>query len=104
VLPVPGKALAHNNPGGRYTVPKVVQQCDKLITVAPLQTDASSGVSLSVKNYLAAIFLSVLSFKSAKAEILGHLQQRNPVSYVVDLVACYLCSQLHLIDLSIYLY
>jgi hypothetical protein len=51
-LPVPGKALARNNPGGAYTIPKIVQQCDKLITVAPLQTDASTGVSLSVKNYL----------------------------------------------------
>ncbi|MGA3095124.1 MAG: DUF362 domain-containing protein [Bryobacteraceae bacterium] len=51
-LPVPGKALARNNPGGRYTIPKIIQECDKLITVAPLRTDASTGVSLSVKNYL----------------------------------------------------
>jgi hypothetical protein len=27
-------------------------KCDKLITVAPLQTDACTEVSLSVKNYL----------------------------------------------------
>ena len=51
-MPVPGKALARNNPGGAYTIPKVIQQCDKLISVAPLKTDASSGVSLSVKNYM----------------------------------------------------
>lgn len=51
-LPVPGKALARNNPGGAYTIPKVIQQCDKLISVAPLKTDASTGVSLSVKNYM----------------------------------------------------
>jgi hypothetical protein len=51
-LPVPGKALARNNPGGRYAIPKIVQQCDKLITVAPLQTDAASGVSLAVKSYM----------------------------------------------------
>ena len=51
-LPVPGKALARNNPSGRYTIPKIVQQCDKLITVAPLQTDATSGVSLAVKSYM----------------------------------------------------
>ena len=51
-LPVPGKALARNNPRAVYTIPKVIQQCDKLITVAPLKTDASTGVSLSVKNYL----------------------------------------------------
>lgn len=51
-LPVPGTALARNNPGARYTIPKVIQQCDKLISVAPLKTDASTGVSLSVKNYM----------------------------------------------------
>jgi hypothetical protein len=51
-MPVPGKALARNNPGGAYTIPKVIQQCDKLISVAPLKTDASTGVSLSVKNYM----------------------------------------------------
>ena len=50
-LPVPRRALARNNPGGAYMIPKIIQQCDKLITVAPLKTDASSGVSLSVKNY-----------------------------------------------------
>jgi uncharacterized protein (DUF362 family) len=51
-LPVPGKALAHNNPGGLYTVPKIIQQCDRVITVTPLQTDIEDGVSLTLKNYL----------------------------------------------------
>jgi hypothetical protein len=51
-LPVPGKALARNNPAGVYTIPKVINQCDRLISIAPLKTDAAAGVSLSVKNYL----------------------------------------------------
>ena len=51
-LPVPGKALAGNNPSGAYTIPKIIQQCDRLISIAPLKTDSVSGVSLSVKNYL----------------------------------------------------
>jgi hypothetical protein len=50
--PVPGKPLARGNPGGAYAVAKVVQQCDRVISVAPLKTDSASGVSLSVKNYL----------------------------------------------------
>lgn len=51
-LPVPGQALARNNRGGVYTIPKIIQQCDRLITIAPLVTDPESGVSLSIKNYL----------------------------------------------------
>jgi hypothetical protein len=51
-LPVRGKALARNNPRGVYTIPKLIQQCDRLITVAPMATDPASGVSLSVANFL----------------------------------------------------
>ena len=51
-LPVPGRALARNNQAGVYTLPKIIQQCDRLITVAPLATDPASGVSLSIENYL----------------------------------------------------
>ncbi len=51
-LPVPGKAFASNNPSGVYSIPKVIQQCDRVISVAPMNTDSVSGVSLSVKNYL----------------------------------------------------
>ena len=50
-LPVPGKALARNNPQGTYGIPKTIQQCDRLISVAPLKTHAMTGVSLSMKNY-----------------------------------------------------
>jgi hypothetical protein len=51
-LPVPGKAFARNNPSGVYSIPKVIQQCDRVISVAPMKTDSTAGVSLSVKNYL----------------------------------------------------
>lgn len=50
-LPVPGKALARNNPAGTYAIPKTIQQCDRLISVAPLKTHSMTGVSLSMKNY-----------------------------------------------------
>ncbi len=39
------------NPGRSYHVPKTIQQCDKLISVAPMKTHALTGVSLSIKNY-----------------------------------------------------
>jgi hypothetical protein len=51
-LPVPGKALARQNPSGAYTIGKVIQQCDKLISIAPLKTDARTGVALTFSNYL----------------------------------------------------
>ena len=51
-LPVPEGALAKNNPGGLYHIPKTIQQCDKLISLSPLKTDRQTGVSLSLKNYL----------------------------------------------------
>jgi uncharacterized protein (DUF362 family) len=44
--------VARSNPRGVYTIPKIVQQCDRMITVAPLQTDPASGVALSIANYL----------------------------------------------------
>jgi uncharacterized protein (DUF362 family) len=50
-LPVPGKGLARNNPAGTYSIPKTIQQCDRLISVAPLKTHTLTGVSLSMKNY-----------------------------------------------------
>ena len=51
-LPVPGKGIARNNPSGVYTIPKIIQQCDRVISVAPLETDPATGVALSVANYL----------------------------------------------------
>jgi uncharacterized protein (DUF362 family) len=43
-LPLRGKALA-------YFIPKTIQQCDRVISVAPLATSEQTGVSLSVANY-----------------------------------------------------
>ncbi len=50
-LPVSGRAAAKQNPAGVYTIAKVIQQCDKLISIAPLKTDIESGVALTFHNY-----------------------------------------------------
>ena len=42
-----------DRPSVRYTIPKIVQQCDRLISIAPLSTDPATGVSLSIGNYAA---------------------------------------------------
>jgi len=51
-LPVPGRAAAKQNAAGAYTIPRVIQECDQLISVAPLKTDRESGVALTFHNYL----------------------------------------------------
>jgi uncharacterized protein (DUF362 family) len=50
-MPVQGGVTASKNPDGVYHVPRTIQQCDKLISVAPLKTDAAMGVFLSIGNY-----------------------------------------------------
>jgi hypothetical protein len=50
-VPVPRKAHAAGASPPTYFVPKVILQCDRLISVAPLKTDAETGVSLSIRNY-----------------------------------------------------
>jgi hypothetical protein len=46
-MPVPGGVSAKDNPNGMYYVPATIQQCDKLISVAPLKTHPALTVSLS---------------------------------------------------------
>jgi hypothetical protein len=81
-LPVPGKALARNNSAGVYSVPKVIRQCDRMISIAPLKTDAASGVSLSVKNYLGIAPGSKYGFPKEALLKLG-----TPDEVMIDLFA-----------------
>jgi hypothetical protein len=51
-LPVEGKALARRNTEQSYFIPKAVQQCDRLISVAPLKVHPRLGAALTFGNYL----------------------------------------------------
>ena len=79
-LPVPGKAVARNNPGGTYSIGKVIQQCDKLISIAPLKTDARTGVGLTFNNYVGIASGAKYGYPKAGLWKLG-----NPEEIVVDL-------------------
>jgi uncharacterized protein (DUF362 family) len=79
-LPVPGKALARNNPAGTYAIPKTIQQCDRLISVAPLKTHSMTGVSLSMKNYFGIGPGAKYGFPKDGLHKLGH-----PDEVLVDL-------------------
>jgi len=45
-LPAPGRSGAPV-----YTIARILQQCDKLISIAPLKTDRRTGVGLTFSNY-----------------------------------------------------
>ncbi|MCC6366046.1 MAG: DUF362 domain-containing protein [Bryobacterales bacterium] len=51
-MPVEGRVLASRNPEGMYFIPRVLRECDKVISIAPLATMGGSGVALSFLNYL----------------------------------------------------
>lgn len=71
-LPVPGKTLAHNNAQGVYTIAKTIQQCDRVISVAPLRTDTTTGVSLSIANYFGVAPGATYGFPKEALLKLGH--------------------------------
>ncbi|MCC6539125.1 MAG: DUF362 domain-containing protein [Bryobacterales bacterium] len=51
-MPVEGRVCAGRNPQGVYHVPRVLRECDKVISLAPFATMAGPGVALSMLNYL----------------------------------------------------
>ena len=76
-LPVPGRSTV------TYAVPKIIQQCDRLISIAPLATDPAMGVSLSVGNYAAIsskpvatdeALIDLFSYRPADLALVGGCQ------------------------------
>lgn len=51
-MPVEGRVFAKRNPQGIYHVPRVLRECDKVISVAPLGVMTGTGVGLSIMNYM----------------------------------------------------
>jgi hypothetical protein len=79
-LPLHGRAVARNNSEGAYFVPKTIQQCDRIISVAPLATGDRTGISLSVANYWGIAPGARYGFPKA-----GLLKLGEPEEVVVDL-------------------
>jgi uncharacterized protein (DUF362 family) len=79
-LPVRGRSLARQNTAGIYTIAKAVQQCDKLISIAPLKTDARTGAALTFSNYLGIAPGSKYGFPKNELLKLG-----SPEAVLVDL-------------------
>ena len=51
-MPVSGRTLASRNRTGSYRVARVIQECDRLISLSPLRTDPDLGVALAMSNHL----------------------------------------------------
>jgi hypothetical protein len=79
-LPLHGKALARNNREGSYFVPKTIQQCDRIVSVAPLATCERTGISLSAANYWGIAPGAQYGFPKS-----GLLKLGQPDEVVVDL-------------------
>lgn len=63
------------NPQRSYHVPKTIQQCDRLISVAPLKTHLLTGVTLSVKNYVGIAPGSKYGFPKDALHKVGPMEQ-----------------------------
>jgi len=79
-MPVQGTPAASRNPNGTYFIPATIQQCDKLISVSPLKTNPTTGVSLAVKNYFGIAPGSKYGFPKSGLHKLG-----DPNEVMVDL-------------------
>ena len=51
-MPVEGRVMARRNAEGMYDVPRVLRECDKVISIAPLAGRKETGVAGAVMNYL----------------------------------------------------
>lgn len=58
-------------PGRPYAIPKTIRSCDKLISIAPLKTDARCGVALTLANYTGIAPGSRYGFPKTGLDALG---------------------------------
>ncbi len=79
-LPIPGRPSSSRNKEGVFFVPSTIQQCDKLITVAPLKTHARALASLSLGSYLG--ILPEAKYGRTKEQV---FQLGEPHEILVDL-------------------
>ena len=87
---VRGKAAAGRNPSASYMIPKTITKCDRLISIAPMKTDAMTGVSLAIGNYFGIAPGAVYGFPKDGLYKLGHpselmadLYSMRPADYAI---------------------
>lgn len=73
-VPAARRTFAAKNPEGVYAVPRTIRECDRLITVSPLQTSPLTGVALSAARYWAVAPVAVYGAGHEKLRELGDLE------------------------------
>jgi hypothetical protein len=79
-VPAVRRTYAERNPGGVYAIARTIRECDKLISVAPLQTSALTGVALTTANYWSIAPTAVYGGQRERLRALG-----TPVDLLTDL-------------------
>jgi uncharacterized protein (DUF362 family) len=79
-VPATRRTFAERNPDGVYAIAKTIRECDRLISVAPLQTSGLTGVALTTANYWDIAPTSVYGPRREKLRALG-----TPVDLLTDL-------------------
>ncbi len=79
-LPIPGRPSSSRNKEGVFFIPSTIQQCDKLITIAPLKTHARLLAALSLGSYFG--ILPEAKYGRTKEQV---FQLGEPHEILVDL-------------------
>jgi len=89
-VPASRRTFAQRNPEGVYAVAKTIRECDRLISVAPLQTSKATGVALTVANYWAAAPAAVygagrekLLALGSSVDVLNDLYLHHPADFAI---------------------
>jgi uncharacterized protein (DUF362 family) len=89
-VPAQRRTFAARNPQGVYAIPRTIRECDKLITLSPLQTSAVTGVALSVSSYWSMAPVSVYGPRREKlaglgdpVDVLNDIYLHHPADYAI---------------------
>jgi uncharacterized protein (DUF362 family) len=74
------RTFAKNNPQGLYAIANTIRECDRVVSIAPLQVSRTTGVALAVANYWAVAPPSAYGPRKEKLASLG-----DPVDVLTDL-------------------
>ena len=79
-MPVEGHVFNRHNPQGVYRIPRVLRECDKVISIAPLAPHPAASISMSMVNYLG---FSPTSRTGLPGEIAVDLFSFHPADYAI---------------------
>lgn len=79
-VPAVRRTYAKHNRGGVYGISRIIRECDRVFTVAPLQTCPLTGIALSVSTYWSVAPRSLYGPQREKLRELG-----DPMDVLTDL-------------------